>query len=190
MISTAMTEAPRRATYEDVIAAPENMVAELIDGVLYTQARPATPHARASTRLGADLSTPFDRGKGGPGGWILLDEPELHFGEDVLVPDIAGWRRERLSETPDAAAIKIPPNWLCETLSPSTQAHDRVRKMAVYAREGVRWVWLVDPLAKTIEVFELQGGKWTVQGTHFGDGNVRLEPFDAVELETSGLWRW
>lgn len=190
MIASAMSERPRRATYEDVLAAPENMVAELIDGVLYTQPRPATPHARASTRLGTALGPPFDRGKGGPGGWIVLFEPELHLDGDVLVPDLAAWRRERLSHTPDAPAIEIAPDWVCETLSPSTQAHDRVRKMSVYAREGVPWVWLVDPLARTIEVFALQGGKWIVHGCHMADAVARLDPFGALELELAALWEW
>jgi Uma2 family endonuclease len=190
MIRLAMTEAPRRATYADVLAAPENQVAELIDGVLYTQARPASRHSRAASRLGAELGTAFDRGKKGPGGWILLDEPELHFGDDVVVPDIAGWRRERLSHTEDAAFIEIAPDWLCEVLSPSTQGLDRVRKMPIYARTGVRWVWLLDPLARTLEVFALGDGKWVLEASHLGDIAVRAEPFEAIEVDLAALWEW
>src|SRR5580700_3070151 len=108
----------RRATYEDLLAVPEHLIAEIIDGELLTQARPALPHSRAATALGGELHGPFDRGRGGPGGWILLDEPELHIHGDVLVPDLAGWRRERMPELPDAAAIELAPDWVCEVLSP------------------------------------------------------------------------
>src|SRR5262245_52490577 len=153
-----MAERPKRpATYDDLVAVPEHLVAEIVDGELVTSPRPAAPHARASSRLGAELGGPFDRGKNGPGGWILLDEPELHFHGNVLVPDIAGWRRERMPELPDAAAFELAPDWVCEVLSPGTMAHDRGAKMPVYAREGVAFVWLVDPSARLLEVFRLDG---------------------------------
>jgi Uma2 family endonuclease len=164
------------------------MVAEIIDGELVTSPRPATPHARAASRLGMELGGPFDRGKGGPGGWLILDEPELHLHDDVLVPDIAGWRRERMPELPETAALDLPPDWLCEVLSPGTQGRDRVEKMAAYAREGVPWVWLVDPSARTLEVFHLEGGKWVVRLGARGDTAVRAEPFESFELELAALW--
>jgi Uma2 family endonuclease len=164
------------------------MIAEIIGGELFTQPRPAVRHARATSRLGMEIGGPFDRGKNGPGGWLILDEPELHLLEDVLVPDIAGWRRERMPELPDTSAIELPPDWLCEALSPSTQGIDRVEKMAAYARAAVPWVWLLDPLARTLEVFRLEGEKWTVRASFRGDAAVRAEPFDAIELELAALW--
>ncbi len=183
--------AKRRATYEDVLAAPRHVVAEIVDGVLHTQPRPALPHARASTELGGQLTGPFGRGKGGPGGWVILDEPELHLGPepDIVVPDLAGWRRERMPRLPlDQAFLRLAPDWLCEVVSPSTQALDRGDKMDVYAREGVRHAWLVDPLAKLLEVWRLEGDKWLRLATSRGDALVRAEPFDAIELELGALW--
>jgi len=183
--------AKRRATYEDVLAAPKYVVAEIVGGVLHTHPRPAVPHARASSRLGARLSGPFDEGHGGPGGWILLDEPELHLGSgpDIVVPDLAGWRRERMARVPmQEAFIALAPDWVCEVISPSTQAFDRGDKMDVYARERVRHAWLVDPLAKLLEAWRLEGDKWLRLGTWRGDARVGAEPFDAVELELGALW--
>ena len=170
--------AKRRATYEDVLAAPPHVIAEVAHGVLHTQPRPAVPHARASSVLGAQLGGPFDRGKGGPGGWIILDEPELHLGSepDIVVPDLAGWRRERMERVPmEAAFIRLAPDWLCEVVSPSTQAFDRGDKMDVYARERVRHAWLVDPLAKLLEIWRLEGDKWLRIGSWRGDATDRSD---------------
>jgi Uma2 family endonuclease len=183
--------AKRRATYEDVLAAPNHMVAEIIGGVLHTQPRPAVSHARASSRLGARLSGPFDEGRDGPGGWIILDEPELHLGvqPDIVVPDLAGWRRERMPRVPmQDAFIALAPDWICEVVSPSTQAFDRGDKMDVYARERVRHAWLVDPLAKLLEAWRLEGDRWLRLGSWRGDARIRVEPFEAVELELGMLW--
>jgi len=183
----------RRATYADLEAVPPHRVAEIIRGVLHTFPRPAPRHARASSRLGMQLGGPFDEGRDGPGGWILLDEPELHLGPvedgDVLVPDLAGWRRERLPRLPEEAFFRLAPDWICEVLSPSTAAHDRVEKMPVYAREGVRHAWLIDPIAKTLEVFALGGdGRWIMAGVHRESARVRGEPFEAHELALAMLW--
>ncbi len=160
--------------------------------MLYTHPRPAPRHARVASRLGADLDGPFDRGRGGPGGWVILDEPELHFGrepdEDILVPDLAGWKRARLTKLPDEAYFTVAPDWICEVLSPATQALDRSDKMAVYAREKVGRAWLIDPLAKTLEVYRLAGKEWLRVGAHRDDAKVRAEPFDAIELELASLW--
>jgi Uma2 family endonuclease len=142
----------RRATYED-LAVPANLIAEIIHGVLVTQPRPASRHALATSVLSSDLGPPFHRGRGGPGGWALLYEPELHLHGDILVPDMAGWRRERMPEMPDAAAFDLAPDWVCEVLSPSTAATDRAEKMPIYAREGVRQIGIVDPGAKTLEAY-------------------------------------
>jgi Uma2 family endonuclease len=165
------------------------MVAELIGGSLITHPRPAAPHARAATILGSELTGPFDRGKGGPGGWILLDEPELHLHGDVLVPHLAGWRRERMPALPmDAAAFELAPDWVCEVLSVSTAAVDRAEKMPIYAREHVPHVWLVDPIPRTLEVYRLDGATYRTIATFYDDARVRPEPFDAVELELGALW--
>jgi Uma2 family endonuclease len=180
--------ARRRANHDDLRAVPANLVAEILRGVLVTQPRPAARHAQASSALGAELFGPFRRGKGGPGGWILLDEPELHLGEDVLVPELGGWRRERMPELPDAAAFDLAPDWVCEVLSPSTTVVDRVEKLPIYAREGVKHAWLVDPIAKTLEVLRLEREHWVLIGTWAGERGVHAEPFDAIELDLGALW--
>jgi Uma2 family endonuclease len=180
--------AKRRASYDDVLAAPEHMIAEIIDGELVTQPRPAARHARAASTVGGELHGPFERGKGGPGGWIILDEPELHLGGDVIVPDLAGWRRERMPELPDTAAFELAPDWVCEVLSPSTAATDRVRKMRIFARERVAYTWLVEPIAQTLEAYRLEGEQWLQLGAWIGDAKVRVEPFESFELELGALW--
>jgi Uma2 family endonuclease len=181
--------AKRFATYEDVLAAPDHLVAEIVDGELRLQPRPAKPHAAASTALGGELTGPFGRGRGGPGGWILLFEPELHFGRDILVPDIGGWRRSRMPAiVADEPFFTLAPDWICEVLSPRTMQHDRADKMRIYARERVGHAWLVDPLARTLEILRLEGDKWLVLGVHKDDARVRGEPFEAFELELGVLW--
>ncbi|MCE9580509.1 MAG: Uma2 family endonuclease [Deltaproteobacteria bacterium] len=183
-----MGSPPRRATYADVLAAPEHKVAEVVDGVLHLSPRPASPHARAASRLGSDLEGPFDRGRGGPGGWILLDEPELHLGDDIVVPDLAGWRRARMPSIPAQAYFTLAPDWICEVLSPSTRKLDRGAKLGVYARAGVEHAWLVDPLEHTVEVLRRQDARWLILGAWSDDARVRLEPFDAIELALGELW--
>ena len=178
----------RPATYEDLLRVPDHFVAEIVDGELYATPRPSPRHSSASTGLGGVLHGPFDRGRGGPGGWRLLFEPELHLERDVLVPDIAAWRRERLPQIPDEAFISLAPDWVCEVLSPSTAALDRVRKLAVYAREGVAHAWLVDPIARTLEVLKLDAPRWSIIATHEGRDVIRAEPFNAIELDLTLLW--
>ncbi len=178
----------RSALYVELEKLPPNVVGEIVAGELYVSPRPASPHAWASSMLGGELMGPFTRGRGGPGGWVLLDEPELHLGEDVLVPDLAGWRRERMPQVPHVAAFTLAPDWVCEVLSPSTEALDRARKMTVYAREGVRHLWLVDPVLQTLEVFRLEHGGWFLLGTHVHEERVRAEPFEVLELELAALW--
>jgi len=179
----------RRATYEDLLAVPDTKVAEIIDGELYVSPRPAVRHANAASILGSELIGPFRMGRGGPGGWVILFEPELHFGEDVVVPDLAGWRRERFRETPEeAVAITVVPDWVCEVLSPSTAGKDRVKKLPVYAREQVPHVWFIDPIARTLEVLRLEGGRWTIAGTCEGTAVASIEPFEAIELDIGVLW--
>ncbi len=184
----AVDTAKKLATYQDVLDAPDHLVAEIVAGELFTSPRPAAPHSEAASVLGMDIGGPFHRGRGGPGGWTILDEPELHFGADILVPDLAGWRRERLPAVPDAPYIELAPDWACEVLSPSTALLDRRRKLPVYAREGVRHAWLVSPLERSVEVFRLDGDSYRLVAVHGESEVVRLEPFDAIELELTALW--
>ena len=185
---SVMLAMKKTATYAELAALPSHLVGEIIDGELIASPRPTLLHARASSRLGSELGGPFDRGKGGPGGWIILDEPELHIVEQVLVPDVAGWRRERMPEMPDIESCELPPDWVCEVLSPGTAKIDRARKMRHYAAAGVRHVWLVDPMATTLEIYRLDGDGWRLVGTHAGEATIRPEPFDAVDFELGSLW--
>lgn len=179
----------KRATYADIEALPEHLTGELIDGDLIVSPRPAVVHSRAASRLHLSVGGPFDLGNGGPGGWVILPEQELHLGEDVLVPDLSGWRRERMPELPRVVGIRLPPDWLCEVLSPSTERIDRARKLAVYARARVGIVWLVNPLTQTLEVLKLGTEGWKLAAVHSGHEKVRAEPFEAVELDLALLWQ-
>jgi hypothetical protein len=177
------------ATYADVLALPKHVIGEILFGVLHVNPRPAPPHAVAASALGEELGPPFKRGKGGPGGWVLLDEPELHLGEDIVVPDMGGWRRERMPEVPfDKAYFDLSPDWACEVLSPSTEAFDRDEKLRIYARESVRHVWFLDPLVRTLEILRLDGGTYRIVAVHRDDARLRAEPFDAIELDLAALW--
>jgi Uma2 family endonuclease len=184
----AALPAARRATFADLQSVPDHLVAEILAGERMTSPRPAIPHANAASLLGIELGGPFRLGRGGPGGGILLDRPAVHLGDDALVPDLAGWRRARMPEVPATAAIDLAPDWVCEVLSPSTVRIDRVLKMPIYARAGVTHLWLLDPLAQTLEVFRLDGGRWVLLATYGGDARVRAEPFDALELDLAVLW--
>ena len=135
--ATAWLAEPR-ATYQDVLDAPSHEVADIVDGLLYTNPRSAAPHALASSLLGSQLTVPFHLGRGGPGGWWIIDKPELHLGDDILVPDLAGGRRTRMPTCPKTAYTTLVPDWVCEILSPSTRGLDLEAKRPVYAREGVR----------------------------------------------------
>jgi Uma2 family endonuclease len=179
--------AKRHATYEDLVALPEHLVGEIVDGELHTSPRPTSLHSRAASRIGSNLGSPFDQGRGGPGGWIILVEPELHLAGQVVVPDLAGWRRERMPELPDVAYFELAPDWVCEVLSPSTEAFDRSKKMPVYAKAQVRHAWLADPLVRTLEVFRLDGATWRLVTT-LTEAIVRAEPFDAIDFELGALW--
>jgi Uma2 family endonuclease len=184
--------AVRRATYEDVLAAPEHMIAEVIFGTLYTQPRPATTHQRASSRLGILLGRHFDIDDEGPTGWLLLDEPELHLGNepDILVPDLAGWRQANVTpEMEDTAWIGVAPDWVCEVLSPSTQVRDRGIKLDIYLRERVGHVWIIDPILETLEIYGHGGDHWRRCAQHAGNVTVRAEPFESFDLELGRLWK-
>jgi Uma2 family endonuclease len=178
----------RPATYEEVLAAPEHLVAEILDGELVTSPRPALPHADASSGLLAILRLAFDRGRGGPGGWRILAEPELHLGNDILVPDIAGWRRSRLPHMPANDWLALAPDWVCEVLSPSTTRIDRTGKLPIYAREDVNHAWLVDPIARIVEVLRRERSTWILAATVSAGDVIRAEPFDAIEIDLRLLW--
>jgi Uma2 family endonuclease len=178
----------REATYDDLLKLPENLVGELIDGELFASPRPASPHAHAAQTLTVDLGGPFSRSPGGPGGWWFLSEPELHFGKNVVVPDIAAWRRERMPTVPNVAAFELAPDWVCEVISPSTGRIDRGKKTRVYARAKVAHMWIIDPLQRTFENYRLENGRWSLLDTYEGEGRVRAEPFDAIELDMAGWW--
>jgi len=178
----------RPATYEDLVALPDTLVAEIVDGELHASPRPAPKHARAYSALGVLIGGPYDHGIGGPGGWWILDEPELHLGRDVLVPDLGGWRRSRLPRLPETAYFPLAPDWICEVLSPSTAQLDRAKKLAIYGRERVAHAWLIDPLARTLEVLRLEHGRWVILGAHAGSEVVRAEPFAELDLELEALW--
>jgi Uma2 family endonuclease len=188
MLADMGEPALRKATYEDLCQVPDHLVAEILAGELHVSPRPASLHAQASSVLGVSVGGPFVLGSSGPGGWWILDEPELHLGEDVLVPDLAGWRRERMPRVPKVAGFRLAPDWVCEVLSPGTAMRDRAIKMPIYAREGVGHVWLLDPDARTLEVFRRMEGGWMLVAVHARAAKVRAEPFDAVELDLAPLW--
>ena len=185
-----MDPARRRATYEDVLQAPPHLVAQLIDGELITTPRPALPHAAASWYVAQEFGRVFSsaRRPRWSGGWWILYEPELHLGADVLVPDLAGWRHERMPVIPNAPYVELAPDWVCEVLSPTTGRIDRIRKMPIYAREQVAHLWLVDPGLRTLEIYRLEAQRWVVVATHGGDDVIRAEPFDAAEIDLGRWW--
>lgn len=183
-----MVTTHRRATYADLAALPDHVVGEILAGELVVSPRPAMPHATVSLCLGSDVADPFQRGRGGPGGWRFAFEPELHLGRDVVVPDIAGWRRERLPADLNVPFMTVAPDWVCEIASPSTARHDRTSKPRIYAAAEVAFMWIVDPLARTLEVFTRERDHWSFIAGHAADERVRAVPFDAVELDLAGWW--
>ncbi|MDY7227434.1 Uma2 family endonuclease [Hyalangium rubrum] len=176
-------------TYTDLGALPSNLVGEMLGGELVTSSRPGTVQTLAATALLSTLGGPFMSGKGGPGGWVLLFAPELHLGGEMLVPDIAGWRRERLPELPDVTVMTLPPDWVCEVLSDETEALDRGSKMLTYAREQVEHVWLVNPDTRTLEVYRFEDACWSLLAVHEDAAKVRAEPFQTLKLELGSLWK-
>ncbi|GKT09510.1 Uma2 family endonuclease [Desulforhabdus sp. TSK] len=181
--------AGKSATYEDLYGLPDNATGEIIDGELIVTPRPSRKHLYAGSSLGALVAPPYQFGRGGgPGGWIILIEPEIALGENILVPDLAGWRRERFPQAEETNWIAVVPDWICEILSPGTVRVDKSRKMPLYAAHGVRHLWLVDPLVRTLDVFELDSGRWVLLRVYGDDDKVTAEPFTAVELDLSDLW--
>ncbi|MFY0572749.1 Uma2 family endonuclease [Archangium lansingense] len=185
-----MGHGKKPATYEDIEALPVGWVGEILEDELVASPSPAMGHSYVASMLGARLLPRFALGEGGPGGWWIFDEPELHLGRDILVPDLAGWRRERMPKlpAPEEPFTTLAPDWVCEVLSPSTVTIDRKRKLPIYRREGVAHAWLIDPLACTLEVYRRESSGWVLTATHVGEESVRAEPFDAVPLELGQLW--
>lgn len=176
--------------YQDIIDLPENKTGELIQGQLYVHPRPTFPHALALSNLGIQVGSAYHFGKGGPGGWWIIDEPEIHFIRDteVVVPDIAGWRKARMPQPPKDHRIEVVPDWICEVLSPSTAKSDRIIKMPLYAKYGVAYLWLIDPLLKTLEAYTLNENQWQLIGAAKDNEKVCFAPFDALELALEDLW--
>ncbi len=179
----------RHATYEELLAVPEPLVAEILAGDLVTHPRPGPKHSLASSFLGDELVGPFGKGRGGPDGWWILDEPELHLGPDVLVPVLAGWRRDRMPELQDNTAwFELSPDWVCEVLSAATARTDRVVKLPLYAKYGVTHLWLIDPDLRTLEAFELKDGRWLLLSVPTKEDAVSMPPFGAIAFSLSVLW--
>ena len=176
------------ASYEEILRLPAHVVGEILAGELHATPRPRLRHGRSAWKLTSSLDGPFDRGTGGPGGWLFLAEPELHLSDDVVVPDLAGWRRHRLPSVPDDAFLTIAPDWACEIASPSTERIDRGVKMDIYLRERVGHLWLLDPLERFVEVFRLRDGLWVRVGSWTGDTPARIEPFEAIDMDLNALW--
>lgn len=178
----------KSASYADIEALPPHLTGEILDGELHVQPRPSGVHGLAELGLGTDLTNPFQRGRGGPGGWWILTEPELHLAGQVLVPDLSGWRRTRLPRIPTDHRFTVAPDWVCEILSPGSARIDRVRKMRIHAQLEIPHCWLLDPIARTLEVYTRgPDGLWRLDSSHGDQERVRAAPFEAVELEM-GLW--
>jgi Uma2 family endonuclease len=182
--------ARKKATYEDLHGIPENMTGEIIAGELIVTPRPSPEHSNIASSLGYKIGPPYHFGEGGgPGGWIILFEPEIKFSEnDLLAPDLAGWRKERFPGWPRENWFSVAPDWICEILSPRTARHDRITKMTIYAEHEVQVLWLIDPRDKTLEIFRLKSGQWVKVAGFAENDKVRAEPFQEIELELGKIW--
>jgi Uma2 family endonuclease len=181
--------AKKKATYEDLYSIPENMTGEIINGELIVTPRPAPKHIRTASVLGSKIMPPYDFGEGGgPGGWIFLIEVEVQLGEHTVVPDLAGWKKERFPKNLEHNYISVAPDWVCEILSPSTFRADKVKKMPIYAHYGVGHIWLIDPVAMTMDAFRLESGKWVLLGSFSENDKVRADPFQEIEIHLEDLW--
>lgn len=174
------------ATYEDLVRLPENMIGEIIDGELYASPRPSGPHGRFASALGVMIGSRYDIGSRGPGGWWILFEPELHLGAHTVVPDLAGWRRERLPRVPKKHMFTVAPDWVCETLSP--KSYDRRKKLPIYAQHEVPYAWIADPIRRSVDVLQLIDGRWTLLGIYDEDDVFAAEPFPLAEIDLPLIW--
>ena len=184
-----MTDAAKnKATYEDLYDIADNMIGEIIDGELIAAPRPSRRHSSTIAKITSTVLPPYEYGRGGPGGWIILVEPEIEFGENILVPDLAGWKEERFIWEEEQNPISVIPDWACEVLSPNTARLDRVKKMARYAEHGVSFLWLIDPILMTLEAYRLESGRWTLLGSYAENDKVRVEPFQEIVIGLGDLW--
>ncbi len=178
----------KRATYQDILDLPENIVGEILNGQLETHPRPAPKHLLAASSVGEELTGPFQKSRGGPGGWWILDEPECHIEDETFVPDLAGWRKERMPKLPDTAWFEVVPDWVCEVISPSSVRRDRVTKMAIYARLGIAHLWLIDPITQVFEAYQLHTGHWLLLAAYADADVVSIAPFAEHTFSLSVLW--
>ena len=177
--------APDTDLYAALEALPHDLTGEIVDGQLHATPRPGPQHVRAASVLVMDIGPPFHRGRGGPGGWQIIAEPEVHFIRkiELTVPNIAGWRRERLPSMPKTAFFEIVPDWICEIASPSTGRYDRHTKLPAYERHGVPIVWLLHPVQRWLEVHVLEDGGYACSGRIEGDAPIRQPPFEVVAID-------
>ncbi len=181
--------AKKPATNDDLYNIPENMIGEIINGELIVTPRPSRRHTLAASRLGSELIPPYDFGRGGgPGGWIIIIEPEIRLGDDTMVPDLAGWKRERFPIEEDHNWISVAPDWVCEILSPNTLRTDKIIKMPIYAHHGVGHIWLIDPVATTMDAFRLESDRWSLLASFSENDKVRVEPFQEIEINLGDMW--
>lgn len=184
-----MSTARRLATYDDLLALPEDVKAELLAGEVHVQPGPLPGHARAQRALGRFVGGPFDDDRDGPEGWWIFTELDVRFGpHDVVRPDLSGWRRARLPDPWRARPIDVVPDWVCEILSPSTERIDRVTKQRLYADHGVAHYWIVDPSERVLEAYVLDRGQWRIAGTYDDTAVVRIPPFEAIELAVGRIF--
>ncbi len=177
----------KQACYEDLCRLPENMIGEIIEGELYATPRPSFRHSNVAAGL-AEIRISYQYKRGGPGGWMILIEPEIQLGKSILVPDLAGWQKERLPCPPETNWTPVVPDWICEILSPGSIRIDRIKKMNIYSRHAVPNVWIIDPIAETLEVFRLENGRWSLVLTAAGNDAVRAEPFHEIQIDLKNLW--
>jgi Uma2 family endonuclease len=186
-----MAEPARRpATWEELLATPDDgRIYEVLAGNLEAQPRPRPSHGRTQALLAGELSGPFDRGRGGPGGWWLVIEPDVELdAHNIVAPDIAGWRRERMPVFTDERPIAVRPDWICEVVSPSNRRRDRGPKADLYQRVGVPHYWILDSEERTLEAFENRSAAWVRLGAWSDGDSARIPPFDAISLEVGGLF--
>ena len=181
--------AKKKATYQDLYDIPENTTGEIIDGELLVHPRPSRRHIHAASSLDITIGAPYQFGReAGPGGWIIHVEPEIQLGEHTMVPDLAGWRKERFPVEEETNWISVAPDWVCEILSPSTYRLDKMKKMPIYADHGVAHLWFIDPVQKTLDTYRLESNRWFFSAGFYGNDRVRAEPFQETEFDLEDLW--
>ncbi|MEZ4220590.1 MAG: Uma2 family endonuclease [Polyangiaceae bacterium] len=175
------------------MALAEGENAEVIRGVLVTAPALLPRHSSVRGRLRRLIGGAFDDddGAGGPGGWWIFLEVDVRLSpHDIVRPDIAGWRRQRLPEPWDMRPIDVVPDWICEIISTSNAGRDRVTKRELYAKHGVLHYWIADPVARTLETLRLdpEAGHWVDAGAFDASGRARIAPFTAIEIDLSRVF--